>query len=206
MCRWVHTTVVTSSRLQPALSNRCRNPVFNPMFLVMRRGLSLPTHVSNFDYWRFALGFPGIEIDLAKVVHAPEDTLEWSPPWTLSLLDHMIDTRGATIAITGEAEPELLADLDQRRAQRTRARLAAEKLLDPTAPLPDTTRRTAVLTTARSREELDALIRSLYAVSVAGAVTPAPLMVSVTPASHACERLHELQLRSLFPTRRRVTS
>jgi aminopeptidase len=66
----------------------------------------------------------------ARVEHAPEDTLEWSPPWTLSLLDHMIDTRGATIAITGEAEPELLADLDQRRAQRTRARLAAEKLLD----------------------------------------------------------------------------
>ena len=42
----------------------------------------------------------------------------------------MIETRGATIAIAGEAEPELLADLDQRRAQRTRARLAAEKLLD----------------------------------------------------------------------------
>jgi aminopeptidase len=66
----------------------------------------------------------------SRVQHAPEDSLEWSPPWTLALLDHMIDTRGATIAITGEAEPELLADLDQRRAQRTRARLAAEKLLD----------------------------------------------------------------------------
>jgi aminopeptidase len=48
----------------------------------------------------------------------------------MALLDHMIDTRGATIAITGDAEPELLADLDQRRAQRTRARSAAEKLLD----------------------------------------------------------------------------
>ncbi len=66
----------------------------------------------------------------ARVQHAPEDSLDWTPPWTLSLLDHMIDTRGATIAITGEAEPELLADLDQRRNQRTRARLAAEKLLD----------------------------------------------------------------------------
>ena len=42
----------------------------------------------------------------------------------------MIETGGATIAITGESEPELLADLDQRRAQGTRARLAAEKLLD----------------------------------------------------------------------------
>ena len=59
----------------------------------------------------------------ARVQHAPEDSLDWTPPWTLALLDHMIETRGATIAITGEAEPELLADLDQRRAQRTRARL-----------------------------------------------------------------------------------
>ena len=66
----------------------------------------------------------------ARVQHAPEDSLDWTPPWTLALLDHMIETRGATIAITGEAEPELLADLDQRRNQRTRARLAAEKLLD----------------------------------------------------------------------------
>ena len=66
----------------------------------------------------------------ARVEHAPEDSLEWSPPWTLALLDHMIDTRGATIAVTGDADPELLADLDQRRAQRTRARLAAERLLD----------------------------------------------------------------------------
>jgi aminopeptidase len=66
----------------------------------------------------------------ARVEHAPEDSLEWSPPWTMALLDHMIDTRGATIAITGEPEPELLADLDQRRVQRTRARDAAERLLD----------------------------------------------------------------------------
>jgi aminopeptidase len=66
----------------------------------------------------------------ARVQHAPDDSLEWSPPWTVALIDHMIETRGATIAITGEAEPELLADLDQRRAQRTRPRLAVEKLLD----------------------------------------------------------------------------
>jgi aminopeptidase len=66
----------------------------------------------------------------ARIEHAPEDSLEWSPPWTLALVDHMIETRGATIAITGEAEPELLADVDQRRAQRMRARLATERLLD----------------------------------------------------------------------------
>lgn len=66
----------------------------------------------------------------SRIEHAPDDSLEWSPPWTLTLLDHIIETRGATIAITGDSEPELLADLDQRRTQRTRARQAAEKLLD----------------------------------------------------------------------------
>jgi aminopeptidase len=66
----------------------------------------------------------------ARVEHAPEDSLDWSPPWTVALIDHMVETRGATITVTGEAEPELLADLDQRRAQRARPRLAVEKLLD----------------------------------------------------------------------------
>ena len=42
----------------------------------------------------------------------------------------------------------------------------AEKLLDPTAPLPAGHLRAAVLVTARSRQELNALVRSLYAVSI----------------------------------------
>jgi aminopeptidase len=66
----------------------------------------------------------------ARVEHAPEDSLDWSPPWTVALIDHMVDTRGATITITGDADPDLLSDLDQRRAQRTRPRSAVEKLLD----------------------------------------------------------------------------
>ena len=66
----------------------------------------------------------------ALIQHAPGDSLDWTPPWTMALIDHLVETRGATIVITGEAEPELLADLDQRRAQRARPRLAVEKLLD----------------------------------------------------------------------------
>jgi aminopeptidase len=74
--------------------------------------------------------FRDMHLRRARIQHAPEDSLDWSPPWTLALVDHMIETRGATIAITGESEPELLADVDQRRAQRTRPRLATERLLD----------------------------------------------------------------------------
>lgn len=42
----------------------------------------------------------------------------------------------------------------------------AEKLLDPTAPLPAPHLRAAVLVTARSRRELNTLIRSLYGISI----------------------------------------
>ena len=66
----------------------------------------------------------------ALIEHGPEESLDWTPPWTMALIDHLIDARGATIVITGEPEPELLADLDQRRTQRARPRLAVEKLLD----------------------------------------------------------------------------
>ena len=66
----------------------------------------------------------------ALIEHGPEESLDWTPPWTMALIDHLRETRGATIVITGEPEPELLADLDQRRTQRARPRLAVEKLLD----------------------------------------------------------------------------
>ena len=46
----------------------------------------------------------------------------------------------------------------------------AEKRLDPTAPLPDRRLRAAVLSTARSRQELDTLIQSLYAAAAGVAV------------------------------------
>jgi aminopeptidase len=74
--------------------------------------------------------FRDMHLRKARIQHAPEESLDWSPPWTLAMVDHMIETRGATIAITGDSEPELLADADQRRAQRARAWLATERLLD----------------------------------------------------------------------------
>jgi aminopeptidase len=74
--------------------------------------------------------FRDMHLRRARVQHAPEDSLDWSPPWSLALVDHLIDTHGATITITGESEPELLADTDQRRAQRTRPKLATQRFLD----------------------------------------------------------------------------
>ncbi len=68
----------------------------------------------------------------SRILHAPEDTLDWSPPWTVSFIDELAETNGAMIAITGDPEPELFAELDPKRIAKNRPRLIAEKLLEAT--------------------------------------------------------------------------
>lgn len=68
----------------------------------------------------------------SRIRHAPEDTLDWSPPWTLALIDELATTNGAMIAITGDPEPELFAELDPARIAKTRPRLVAERMLKAT--------------------------------------------------------------------------
>ena len=68
----------------------------------------------------------------SRILHAPEDTLDWSPPWSLELIDQLATTHGATIAITGDPDPELFSDLDPKRIAKARAKLVAEKILKAT--------------------------------------------------------------------------
>jgi aminopeptidase len=68
----------------------------------------------------------------ARIQHAPEESLGWSPPWSLTLIDHLANTNGALVSITGDPEPELLADLDGARIAKTRPRELAEKVLAAT--------------------------------------------------------------------------
>lgn len=65
-----------------------------------------------------------------RIRHANEKSLDWSPPWTLSLLDHLIGTGGAYIAIGGDPEPELMNGLEAARVAKTRPRTARAKLLE----------------------------------------------------------------------------
>jgi aminopeptidase len=68
----------------------------------------------------------------ARIEHAPEETLDWSPPWSLSLIDYLADNNGALVSITGDPEPELLADLDGSRIAKARPKELAEKVLAAT--------------------------------------------------------------------------
>jgi aminopeptidase len=50
----------------------------------------------------------------------PEETLRWTPPWLLERATALGDGHGASIGITGEPEPELLADVDGERVGKAR--------------------------------------------------------------------------------------
>jgi aminopeptidase len=56
----------------------------------------------------------------AFVELAPEDRLEWTPPWQVARLDHVAENQGAIVILVGDAEPDLLADLDQARVGKAR--------------------------------------------------------------------------------------
>ena len=62
------------------------------------------------------------------VEHAPDGELSWSPPWELSQMEALLDG-AAIIQLGGEAEPELLQDVDPARLGRARAIEAMELYL-----------------------------------------------------------------------------
>ncbi len=59
-----------------------------------------------------------LHVKRARLLHAAEDTLDYVPPWYGDRLRAHADTHGARVALTGPAEPGLLADVDPARAGR----------------------------------------------------------------------------------------
>ena len=64
-----------------------------------------------------------------RIRNAREETLDWTPPWSLAEIKHIAETHGAVLQFSGDPEPELLADLDGRRVGKTRAKLLSERYL-----------------------------------------------------------------------------
>ena len=54
----------------------------------------------------------------ARVELAPDDSLEFVPPWMIDRLDWLSDERAARITLVGPSEPEALEGVDQARAGR----------------------------------------------------------------------------------------
>lgn len=68
----------------------------------------------------------------ARVQHADEESLGWTPPWLMSRVEHIAARHGALIQIVGDPEPELFADLDGTLVGKTRMRELQEAYLKAT--------------------------------------------------------------------------
>lgn len=62
--------------------------------------------------------------------HAPEEALSWSPPWHLARLEHLHEQHGSLIGITGDPNPDLLADLPGDRVGQAHPRALMERLVE----------------------------------------------------------------------------
>ena len=71
-------------------------------------------------------GYRDQHVRRAMIEHAADEVLEWSPPWRLARLRYLGDDHGASIAVTGDPEPDLLSDLDGSRVGRAQPRELAE--------------------------------------------------------------------------------
>jgi aminopeptidase len=58
----------------------------------------------------------------AMVEGAPDEMLDWSPPWRMAQMEELGKERAASISTTGDPEPDLLADLDGARVGRAQPR------------------------------------------------------------------------------------
>jgi aminopeptidase len=65
----------------------------------------------------------------ALIQKASDDVLDWAPDWAVKRADELGEVNGATIAITGDPEPQILGDLDQARVGRARPVKLAEATL-----------------------------------------------------------------------------
>jgi aminopeptidase len=63
----------------------------------------------------------------ALIQHASDEMLSWTPPWLLSRAKEVGNERAAVVALTGDAEPDLLADLPGERVGKARMLEMAEE-------------------------------------------------------------------------------
>ena len=68
----------------------------------------------------------------AHIQHAPDADLGWSPPWLVQRATALGEDGAALMAITGNPEPDLYADLDGQRVGHSRMKELAEAMLELT--------------------------------------------------------------------------
>ncbi len=90
----------------------------HPEHLPFARAIAAVAYEAGASYVEVNLDDPHVRRE--RIRNASEESLDWSPPWAAALLDHLIETCGAHIAIGGDPEPELMKDMDASRLARAR--------------------------------------------------------------------------------------
>jgi aminopeptidase len=90
----------------------------HPEHLPFARAIAAVAYEAGASYVEVNLDDPHIRRE--RIRNGSDESLDWSPPWTVALLDHLIGTSGAHIAIGGDPEPELMKGLDPSRLARAR--------------------------------------------------------------------------------------
>ena len=104
LARYARLAVEVGVNLQPGQLLRI---AAHPDHLPFARAIAEVAYEAGARYVEVLYADPHVR--RSRIRHAPEDTLDWSPPWTLALVDELAATNGAMIAITGDPEPELFA-------------------------------------------------------------------------------------------------
>jgi aminopeptidase len=74
------------------------------------------------------VGYSDQHIRRAMIENATDDFLSWTPPWLLERVEHFGAVSAAIVALTGDAEPELLADLPGDRVGKARMTKIGEEV------------------------------------------------------------------------------
>jgi aminopeptidase len=70
------------------------------------------------------------QVRKALIADGPEESLQWTPPWLLLRLEDLVERKGAMMMLTGDADPDLFADLDQERVGKARMMELRRKYLE----------------------------------------------------------------------------
>lgn len=78
------------------------------------------------------VSYPDQYVKRQLIIHGDDETIEWSPPWAVERLEYLARVRGATIAIAGDPNPDVFADLDGVRVGKARPKALSERGLQIT--------------------------------------------------------------------------
>ena len=94
----------------------------------LARAIAQAAYAAGARYVDVAYGDNHVKRALVEL--APDESVDWTPPWRADRITYLGDNQGALVQIAGDPEPNLLADLDQARVGRAaRPKALAEALL-----------------------------------------------------------------------------